>query len=433
MRSRLPRALVGALMCLPLVAGACGRARPQPSPTLDAGLPALRVLAFYDDRAEKPRGTVLPLIAANRSAIWELAPLWYQVMPDGSVRDISENDVKAFARQNHIKLMPLVINNSGTSNFLLNAGTCSSGPCARAVTQLAAILQRENYDGLNIDFELLKDPARSGLNAFMSRLHARTAAMGKVLTVDIIPAGSRRQAGKAYDFGTLAKNSDDVVLMTYDAHDDTSKPGAIAPIRWVRKRIDVALGLGVPSSKMIVGLADYGYDWTTGGKHATTLGLKDIEPLIARKGITVKRTADGSPHFTYTANGTKHTVWYEDGRSILPKIHLARQTKVKALALWMAGYETPLYWHSLRAAAGTLTTTGGFLGSPTSASVPSAASGVGASTSTSGAGSSSSAAPSGTSTVGGSRTGGRSSASSSSSLMSSSAGSSSSGSRGNAS
>ena len=384
-------------MCLPLVAGACGRARPMPSPTIDSGAPSLRVLVFYDDRAEKPRGTVLPLMAGNRSAIWELAPLWYHVMPDGSVRDLSENDVKTFARQHHIQLMPLVINDSGTSNFLLNAGTCSSGPCARAVSQLAAIIQREQYDGLNIDFELLKDQARSGLTAFMTRLHERTQAMGKVLTVDVIPAGSRRAAGRAYDFPALAKNSDDVVLMTYDAHDDTSRPGPVAPLKWVKTRVNVALGLGVPRNKMILGLADYGYDWT-GGHHATTLGLKDIDALVARKGITVKRTADGSPHFTYSANGTTHTVWYEDGRSILPKINLARQTRVKGLALWMAGYETPLYWHSLRAAAGTLTTTGAFSGSQPSAgqgaSTPNMASeGSSASRSSAGASAGSSSGP----------------------------------------
>ncbi len=395
---RLRAAVAGALMaCLPLVATACGAARPMPGPsTVDPGHPALRVLAFYDDRAEKPSGTVLPLIAANRSAIWQLAPLWYKVMPDGSVQDTSESDVKAFARKNHIVLMPLVVNANGTSNFLLNAGTCSSGPCAKAVSQLAAILQRENYDGLNIDFELLKNQARSGLTAFMTRLHERTMAMHKVLTVDVIPAGNRRQAARAYDFPALAKNSDDLVLMTYDAHDDSSKAGPIAPLKWVKQRVQLALSLGVPRNKLILGLADYGYDWTAPG-HATTLGLKDVDKLIAQKGISIRRSADGSPHFTYTVGGTTHTVWYEDGRSILPKIQYARAMHLKGLALWMAGYETAHYWHSLRAAAGTLTTTGAFSGATsatTSTSTACSSATGGSSTSTGGSRASSSAASS---------------------------------------
>jgi spore germination protein YaaH len=356
-----------------MAAVACGRARSMPAPGI--GAPALRVLVFYDDRAEKPRGTILPLIAANRSAIWELAPLWYKVLADGSVRDLSENDVKQFARKNGIQLMPLVINNEGTSAFLLGAGNCSAGPCARAVSQLASIVQREQYDGLNIDFEQLQDQARSGLTAFVSQLHSRLRAMGKTLTVDVIPAGSRRQAEHAYDFPGLARASDDVVLMAYDAHDDGSAPGPIAPLAWVRHRVNVALSLGVPRDKLVLGLADYGYDWTAPG-HATTIGLKDAQALASRLGVKVQRTRDGSPHFTYRQGNTTHTVWYEDGRAILPKVELARTDRLKALALWMAGYETPEYWHALRAAAGTLTTVGAFAsGAGASSSAPAAPSG----------------------------------------------------------
>lgn len=369
---RLVAALVSAGLSLAVVLSGCAGPRVMPSPRVDTAFPPLRVLAFYDGRAEKPQGTVLPLIAANREAISDLAPLWYHVMPDGSLRDLSQNHVKSFARTNHIGLMPLVINNQGTSSFLLNAGTCTSGPCANAVANLAAMLSRENYDGLNIDFELLKTQARPGLTAFMRQLHARMQAMHKVLTVDIIPAGSRRQAQQAYDFSALARNSDDVVIMTYDAHDDTSKAGPIAPMSWVRQRVDLALKLGVPRNKLILGLADYGYDWTS-SSHGTTIPLKQAEALASAKGITILRSADGEPHFTYTKNGVTHTVWYEDGRAILPKIQLARQLKLKGIALWMAGYETAHYWHSLRSAAGTLTTSGASTASATSQAATSGA------------------------------------------------------------
>jgi len=347
---------------LSLLASGCGHPKAMPSPGVTGGAPPLRVLAFYDDRAEKPRGSILPLIAANHAAITDLAPLWYSVMADGTLRDQSENDVKAFARDKHIRLMPLVINAKGTSDFLLQAGACTTGPCGRAVDNLAALLRRESYDGLNIDFELLKPEARAGLTAFVRQLHARTQALHKVLTIDVIPAGNRRQAEAAYDFAALAANSDDVVLMTYDAHDDSSKAGPIAPLAWVRQRAHVALQLGVPPTKLILGLADYGYDWTS-PNHATTIPLKQAEALSSARGIKVQRTADGEPHFTYSKNGVEHTVWYEDGRGILPKIKLARQMHLKGLALWMAGYETAQYWHSLRAGAGTLTTTGAYSGS----------------------------------------------------------------------
>ena len=344
--------VLATLVALSLGVGAAACTHTRANMPAPGTAPSLKVLVFYDPSAEKPRGTVLPLIAANRAAISDLAPLWYKVMPDGSVRDLSTNNLKTFAAQNHIRLMPLVINYNGTSAFLENSAARS-----RAVASLAKILsQQPGYAGLNIDFELLKNNTRNSLTTFMQELHAKTAAMGKQLTIDVIPAGSRRQADRAYDFPALANNADEVVLMTYDAHDDGSAAGAVAPLAWVRQRVDLALRIGVPPSKLVVGLADYGYNWSGTGHHATTVSLMQAQTLAADHHATVKRTADGSPHFTYTTAGVTHQVWYEDGRSILPKIQLARQKKVQGLALWMGGYEDAAYWHALRAAAGTLPT-----------------------------------------------------------------------------
>lgn len=400
---RIRAAWAAVLATVSLVASACGAARPMPNPATGASAP-LKVLVFYDDRAEAPTHTLLSLIAANRSAIWELAPLWYAVQPNGSVRDTSEADVKDFARSNHILLMPLVVNAGGTSSFLLGAGSCTSGACAQAVSNLVAIVRNQGYDGLNIDFELLKTGARSGLTAFVNQLHQRLRAMHKVLTVDVIPAGSRRQAAGAYDFPALARDSDDIVLMTYDAHDDTSAPGPIAPLAWVTKRVNVALQQGVAPSHLILGLADYGYDWTTSGHHGVTIGLKQVDALIAGKGIHVMRTADGSPHFTY--GGGAHVVWYEDQVSIVPKIELARKDHLKALALWMAGYETAAYWNALRAAAAGQPASGAARGASASSGAVGSGSGSASGPPTSsGTGGSSSRAPSSSSASGSSGSG----------------------------
>lgn len=406
-KSRSFGAVLSAGLSLSLLLSGCGKSRSMPSPSVGTDMPALRVLTFYDQGASPSSGTILPLVDANRAAISDLAPRWYTVMPDGSLRDLSQNFVKTWAHHNNIGLMPLVTNGNGTSAFLLGAGNCTAGACARAVNALSAMLHRENYAGLNIDFELLKPQARQGLVAFMRQLHARTLAMHEQLTIDVIPAGNRRQAAGAYNFTALAQNSDDIVLMTYDAHDSTSRPGPVAPLSWVRQRVQLALRLGVPANRLILGLADYGYNWTSSGR-GRTVSLKQAQSLAQRFGVKVLRSSDGEPHFTYRSGGITHTVWYEDGRAILPKIQLARQLRLKGLALWVAGDETAQYWHSLRAAAGTLVTNAAFSRTSTAtpaSSTPAAAGGVsspaptGSSSSgprTGNRGSSSSSAPSGT-------------------------------------
>ncbi len=349
--------LLAVLTSVALGVSGCGSALPMPGSGANSGGPVLRVLAFYDPSAEKPTGTVQSLLVANRPAIAELAPLWYQVMPDGSLRDQSSNHLKAWARSEHIALMPLVVNHGGTSRFLLSAAART-----RAVNALAAMVKRENYDGLNIDFEQLKSQARGPLVEFMRQLHTRLRAMNKLLTIDIIPSGSRRAAQSgAYNYAGLARNADEVVLMTYDAHDNGSAPGPIAPLSWVKRRINVALAAGIPRNRLVLGIADYGYDWPVSPRgRGVEIGLNQVDALLKAKKITPKRNASGEPYFTYTRGGVTHVVWYEDSRSVLPKIELARRDGLAGLGLWMAGFETAHYWHAVRAAAGTATTAAGF-------------------------------------------------------------------------
>jgi|BEDMetMinimDraft_2_1075160.scaffolds.fasta_scaffold13526_2 spore germination protein len=324
----------------------CGPVRLMPGGGTGGGGGGLRVLAFYDPRAERPTGTVQSLLVANRQAISDLSPLWYEVRRDGSLRDLSAGHLKAWAERERIPLMPLVANEGGNDAFLRDPAAR-----ARAVDALVAALRSQGYDGLNIDFEELHRADRGPLVAFLRTLYGRVQAMGKRLTVDVVPAGSRRAASAgAYDYPALARYSTDVVLMTYDAHDETSSPGPVAPLAWVRRRVAVALAAGIPRGRLLLGIADYGYDWS--GGHGTEIGLRQVDGLLTRFGITPQRTRDGEPHFAYRQGGVTHTVWYEDGVAVVPKVRLARQMGLAGLALWMVGFETPAYWQALRSAAG---------------------------------------------------------------------------------
>jgi spore germination protein len=343
------RRLLAAAVCAAVLISGCtlfrGAVRQAPRSSVvrgPAGGGGLKVLAFYDDRQERPRGQVLPLVVRNRDLISDLAPLWYHIRADGGVIDVSEADVKAFARRERIPLMPLVNNLEGTSAFLLD-----DAARRRAVQALADVVTREGYDGINIDFQLLKPEARAGLDAFMRDLYGTLHPKGKLVTIDIVPAGRPSQARDAYDYPTLARSADRIILMTYDAHEETSRPGPVAPVDWVERRIRLAIRLGVSPSRLLLGIADYGYDWPAGGGRGESIPLKQIKAM----NVTPARDADGSPHFTYQRAGASRVVWYEDEVSVVRKIDLAKKYRLSGLALWRVGYETPEFWDAIRKAA----------------------------------------------------------------------------------
>lgn len=340
------------LLFLPLLAAGCalfGRgAAPARMPQAGGGGPAgFQVLAFYDDRDEKARGVVLDTLVRNKALISELSPFWYKVNRDGSLTDMSEKDVLAFAERNGIRLMPLVTNQAGNDAFLTDPAARS-----RAVANLLALLDRNSrtYEGFSIDFQLLSPGTRDGLTSFMRSLYAGVKKRGKSLNIDVIPTGQATNRSSPYDLPALAKVSDAIVLMTYDNHSDASRPGPVAGLEWVRTRIQAAEKAGVAAGRLMMGVAAYGYDWVQGTANARTVSLKEAKMMLGHA-APVRGTPDLSPHFTYTAkDGRPHVVWYEDGTSVAQKVKLARDMGLRGIAIWHVGQEDQSYWDAIRGA-----------------------------------------------------------------------------------
>jgi spore germination protein len=337
-------ALIGLGLALALATAGCswfgGAARQSPAGSLLGG--GLKVLVFEASDTSAPVSSVGPLTVANKSIVSALAPYWFHVQADGSISGSPQAGIVQWAKANRITLAPLINNAGATTAFLTDAAARD-----RAVANIADLVQKNGFGGINIDFEPLPNGVRDGMTAFMRALYAKLHPMGKLVEVSIIPAASVSAAdASAFNYRAIAANSDADVLMTYDQHDDGSCPGPVAQLSWVQERLGVALRDGMPASKILLGIADYGYDWTNCAGGAPTVGLNAI-PTLSGSGSAV-RDAEGDPHFTYTSGGTQHVVWYEDATSVVGKIKLAKADRLQGLALWREGYATAAYWAAIK-------------------------------------------------------------------------------------
>lgn len=347
--------LAAGLLLLAVLVGAVAcsnpRAARKPDRSGPGGSPGgkLEVLAFYDDQQEKEKGDVLDLVERFRGEVTYLAPFWYLIRPDGSVVDDSQRSLKDFARRNRIKLQPLFTNAQGNDTVLNNPAARS-----RAVKNITDLVEREGYAGASIDFQLLEPRSRDGMTAFMKELYGQLRPKGKIVTVNVIPFLQEESEHEPYDYAALARNSHRIILMTYDRHGMTSKPGPVAPMDWVEKVARFAARQAGNPDKVILGLAAYGYDWPVGtGQPATTMPMKRIgeNVLKARAGeerARIQRERDQTAHYSYTKGGVRHEVWFEDDRSIVPKIQLAKRLGLHGVAIWRVGYEDRDYWQAVK-------------------------------------------------------------------------------------
>ena len=112
---------------------------------------------------------------------------------------------------------------------------------------------------------------------------------------------------------------------------------SVQPIEEVRKVLTYAVS-EIPSEKILMGMPNYGYDWTlpyTRGTAARSIGFIVATELAAQYNAEIhydERTQ--TPYFNYTENGTRHVVWFDDPRSIDAKLRLIDEFDLAGASWW---------------------------------------------------------------------------------------------------
>ena len=155
----------------------------------------------------------------------------------------------------------------------------------------------------------------------------------------------------------IARNSDGIILMNYDEHEETSDPGPVASEPWFEANLTRVLKL-VPKEKIICGIGNYGFDWAVplpekGKKPA--LRVVDVDDLSVQDawqraedaGADVHLEGDElNPHFAYDDEDAhlRHQVWFLDGVTALNELRAGRQMGLRTFAVWRLGEEDPSLW-----------------------------------------------------------------------------------------
>lgn len=285
-------------------------------------------------------------------SIGTIAPFWSTLHEDGSVTDRGGNNhpsVVNYAHNNKVTTL-LMVNNAKQNdpNAGIHAVLGNDSLRKIAIDNLEAYIKKYGLDGINIDFEMVPASDRDNLTAFMRELSARLKPQGLLVTIDVLPKHNEdNDVAAAYDYAQLAQYSDKVILMTYDYHAGWNNAGSVADINSVEADLKYALTL-IPKNKVYLGVASYGYDWTSKG--AKSLEYGEIQKVINSYSPSVQwDETSKSPHFSYTStDGVEHQVWYENSQGLQYKLNLVSNYDIAGIALWKLGDEDPLSWQVIK-------------------------------------------------------------------------------------
>lgn len=76
---------------------------------------------------------------------------------------------------------------------------------ARLVNQMITVVEREGYDGINIDFEYLKVADKEKFNEFVKSLYGELKDRGKSLNLSLPVKTEKTDWWPGYDYTTLGK------------------------------------------------------------------------------------------------------------------------------------------------------------------------------------------------------------------------------------
>ncbi|NMP22719.1 glycosyl hydrolase family 18 protein [Sulfobacillus harzensis] len=296
---------------------AASKSPKKPASTVTKG-GTLKVLGFWAHHKALPPSA----LGASNHSLTYLAPLWYSMTAHGTLKTKVDAAVLAEAKKQKLPIIVSVNDATGTQAFLTSAATRKA-----AVQSIDHVIAANHYAGVNIDFEPPHTHLKSELTAFMVELRDSLPRSDKII-VDVVP-----HSGGAYDFRRLAPEVTAIQLMSYDQHSDGTVAGPVAAMHWVTS-ITNRLKSQVPSSKIYLGIALYGYKWTSGSTHATTIPYDAITPAMKAKATWNTRYQEE------TATMGQTVYWWENRKGIAQKIALAKKDHLAGIALWQVGYAT---------------------------------------------------------------------------------------------
>ena len=311
----------------------------------------LNVFAFYNGLNEQAKG--YPYLKRYGSIINQLAIFEIPIQNNGTLLGRPSRRLINEAHAMGIKVILVVSNLTPQGQFstALIGRLVRDQEFANLVWQnIRNVLDEYQCDGVNLDLEKAAPADRSLFSNLIRNWSTRFKRANFLVSIDVPaktfddPLSTWRGS---FDYKSIGQAVDEVIIMTYEEHWAESPPGSIASIPWVTDVLNYAIA-NIPRQKIYMGIPLYGYDWPEDGV-GQVIGYQRATELARRYGAPLQwDSRQHSTFFRYETRGVRHTVYFEDPRSLKDKLDLALSKGIRGVALWEMNLSYPRAWEVLQ-------------------------------------------------------------------------------------
>jgi spore germination protein YaaH len=324
---------------------------------------ALERLFYYVDREDSYQS-----LLKNLDQITVLGPQVYTVDSLGIVFGELDARVLALAKAHHVKVMPLVVNESFNQPALRKL-LSDTAARARATRTLVELSQQNGYWGIQFDIENVNIQDRDLLSAWYRETANALHHGGFTLSIAVVHRTDDNAGQTAYhrflqdswragyDLAALSAAGDFISLMTYSENTRRTPPGPVASIEWMRANVEYFLKY-VPRAKLSLGIPTYGDHWYTredrtiperARSWSETVGWTWGSGIAERHGAAIQWDSVAHVPFAYFSNGGVYEwLFLENARAFKDKMELAQSYRLRGFSVWVLGPEDPAIWDYLK-------------------------------------------------------------------------------------
>ena len=290
-----------------------------------------------------------------------LSPTWFSVTDHkGTLDSLADASYVAQAHEQGIQVWALIDDfNTDVDDLTLLSSTAAR---KNMIDQLLAAASDTGFDGINLDFESIKQDSASHYLQFVRELSIACRKAGLVFSIDNYSSGR-----SWYNLREEGMTADYIAIMGYTEHYKGCCSGTNASLSFSENGIKTALQY-VPADKVINGLPVYmrlwketpeenaGADETLyedgksvyDGKYARdsrAISMSEAQSLIAEHGVTPEWDDSlGQYYAQYEEDGSTYRIWVEDVKSLELKMQKVQQYGIAGAAFWKLGLETSDVW-----------------------------------------------------------------------------------------
>ena len=272
-------------------------------------------------------------------------PEWFFIDPStDTLRPQIDMTALDLMKKHQVRIVPLINNINekiGEGEFdgtIIHRILHNPEKKERLINDILKYLKKYQLQGINIDFEEFRENSDEPIIAFQKELYEKLHPQGLIVTQDIMANN------EDFNVSALSAFNDYMFLMAYDEHYSTSVPGAISSQQWIEKVLDQT-AKEVPSEKIIVCVAGYGYDWADGDEASTVTYQQALANAKQYNATIDFNNHTYNNNYAYAdAEGVKHHVYFTDAVTNFNTMRFADEYGTAGTALWRLGSEDERLW-----------------------------------------------------------------------------------------